>query len=255
MSGAPEPAPPAGWGYSYLDWLGAYSFASAILGALYARERTGVGQCIDASQCEVGIFATVVPILDWQVNGRPWRRSGNRSPYFPAGPEGVYRCAGDDRWLALSCHTDAEWSALAKVIGRPDLLDDPRFATLADRVRNADDLDQFVEEWTGKAERYEAMHALQHEGVPAGVCQTTEDRCEQDPQLAALGWLREVTGTKIGEWPVGEYPLQMSATPGSIAGRVQRGAPCYGEDNYEVFGELLGLTNAEVDRLAEQGVI
>ena len=59
----------------------------------------------------------------------------------------------------------------------------------------------------------------------------------------------------IGEWPIGEYPVQMSETPGSIAGRVNRGAPCYGEDNYEVFGDLLGLSTTEVDRLAENGIV
>jgi crotonobetainyl-CoA:carnitine CoA-transferase CaiB-like acyl-CoA transferase len=99
------------------------------------------------------------------------------------------------------------------------------------------------------------MARLQGASVPAGVCQTAEDRCDHDPQLASLGWLAEVTGTAIGTWPVGEYPVVLSETPGSIAGRAHRGAPNYGEDNYEVFGELLGLTCAEVDRLAEKGII
>lgn len=255
MSGLPEPAPPAGWGYSYLDWLGAYSFATAILVALFARERTGEGQCIDASQCEVGILTTALPILDWQVNHRPWRRTGNRSPYLPAAPEGVYRCAGTDRWLAVSCRTDEEWTALARLFGHEDWLRDERFATLTDRVRNADALDRLVEECTATLDRYDAMRRLQAVAVPAGVCQTTQDRCDYDPQLAALGWLTEVPGTAIGTWPIGEYPVDFSETPGSIGGRKQRGAPCYGEDNYEVFGELLGLSCAEVDRLAEKGIV
>ena len=70
MSGLPEPAMPAGWGYSYLDWMGAYGFALALLGALYHRERTGEGQWIDASQCEAGMFLTGATILDWSANGR-----------------------------------------------------------------------------------------------------------------------------------------------------------------------------------------
>jgi crotonobetainyl-CoA:carnitine CoA-transferase CaiB-like acyl-CoA transferase len=255
MSGAPDPAPPAGWGYSYLDWLGAYSFASAILTALYARERTGLGQCIDASQCEVGIYSTAVPILDWQVNNRPWRRTGNRSPYDPVAPEGVYRCAGRDNWLAISCRDDQDWAVLAKVLGHEEWTGDARFATAADRLRHADELDALVESCTRELDRYDAMNRLQAAGVAAGVCQTAEDRCENDPQLAALGWLAEVTGTKIGTWPVGEYPVLMDETPGSIAGRVGRGAPCYGEDNYQVYEELLGLSAAEVDRLARDGIV
>ena len=72
MSGLPEPAMPAGWGYSYLDWMGAYSFSLAMLSALYHRERTGEGQWIDASQSEVGLFINGTSILDWSANGRIW---------------------------------------------------------------------------------------------------------------------------------------------------------------------------------------
>ena len=85
---------PAGWGYSYLDWMGAYSFALAMLSALFHRERTGEGQWIDASQTEVGLFINGTAILDWSANGRIWTRYGNRSPYKPAAPHGVYPCAG-----------------------------------------------------------------------------------------------------------------------------------------------------------------
>jgi crotonobetainyl-CoA:carnitine CoA-transferase CaiB-like acyl-CoA transferase len=98
------------------------------------------------------------------------------------------------------------------------------------------------------------MASLQAAGIPAGVAQTAEDRCDHDPQLASLGWLTEVTGTKIGTWPVANVPVKMSETPPHIGGPIDRGAPCYGEDNYEVYGQLLGLTHDEVDSLAEEGV-
>ncbi len=78
MSGLPEPAMPAGWGYSYLDWMGAYSFALAMLSALFHRARTGQGQWIDASQSEVGLFISGTTLLDWSANGRVWSRYGNR---------------------------------------------------------------------------------------------------------------------------------------------------------------------------------
>ena len=70
MSGLPEPAMPAGWGYSYLDWIGAYSFATAMLAALYHRDRTGEGQWIDASQTESGIYISGGAILEWSATGR-----------------------------------------------------------------------------------------------------------------------------------------------------------------------------------------
>jgi crotonobetainyl-CoA:carnitine CoA-transferase CaiB-like acyl-CoA transferase len=108
---------PAGWGYSFLDWMGAYGFAQALLSALYYRSVTGKGQFIDASQCEAGIFLCSQPILEWAVNGREWQRSGNRSPHCRAAPHGAYRCKGVDRWIAISCFDDAQWNALIRVAG------------------------------------------------------------------------------------------------------------------------------------------
>ena len=78
-------------------------------------------------------------------------------------------------------------------------------------------------------------------------------RCDHGPQLAALSWLTEVTGTKIGRWPFAEVPIKMSEIPAYIGGRIDRGAPCYGEEY--VYGELLGMSSAEIKALAEEGVI
>ncbi|MFC7398359.1 CoA transferase [Chelatococcus sp. GCM10030263] len=255
MSGLAEPAMPAGWGYSYLDWAGAYGFALAILGALYHRDRTGEGQWIDSSQCEAGIFQTAVPILDWSANGRAWQRIGNRSPYKSAAPHGAYRCLGEDRWVAIACFDEAEWTDFTEVAGLQALRADPRFTTLADRLKHQDELDAVVEGWTATCEAYEVMMRLQAAGVPAGVCQTAQDRCDHDPQLTALDWLTEVTGTKIGRWPVPEFPVKLSRTPAYAGGPIDRGAPCYGEDNVHILTTLLGFSAADVEKLAEEGVI
>ena len=246
---------PAGWGYSYLDWMGAYSFALAMLTGLYHRERTGEGQWIDASQTEVGLFIASTTTLDWSANGRVWQRTGNRSPLKPAAPHGVYPCAGDDRWLAIACFTDAEWRALCHITQRPEWAEDPRFATLEARLANQDALDALVGNWSRTRDAYRLMHTLQKAGVPAGVCQTAEDRCDHDPQLAHLEWLTEVTGTKIGRWPVAEVPVKLSESPAYAGGRIDRGAPCYGEDNAYVYGELLGMTTRQIEDLAAEGVI
>ncbi|UFN48422.1 CoA transferase [Roseomonas sp. OT10] len=255
MSGLPEPAMPAGWGYSYLDWIGAYGFAMAIIGALFHRDRTGRGQWIDSSQCESGIFHGGVPILDHAVNGRSWTRIGNRSPYKPAAPHGAYRCAGTDRWIAIACFTEAEWQALCRVAGRRDWSGDPRFSTLEARLANQDALDAALTAWTRDQDAHGCMAALQAAGVPAGVCQDAEDRCDRDPQLAALDWMTEVTGTRIGRWPVTELPSRLSATPAYSGGIIDRGAPGYGEDNERLLRDLLGYSAREVAELAAEGVI
>jgi crotonobetainyl-CoA:carnitine CoA-transferase CaiB-like acyl-CoA transferase len=255
MSGQPEPGPPAGWGYSYLDWIGAYGFALAIMSAIFHRNRTGEGQIIDSSQCEGGIFMTGPAVLDWSANGRAWKRIGNRSPYKPAAPHGAYRCSGADRWLAIACFTEDEWLALTDVAALGPLRSDARFTSLALRMQHQDALDEAISHWTATVDSYEAMHALQAAGVPAGVCQTAEDRCDRDPQLRALDWLTEVTGTKIGRWPVIEVPARLSETPAHAGGPIDRGAPCYGEDNVHVLKNLLGYSDQDIERFMRENVI
>ena len=255
MSGLPDPAPPAGWGYSYLDWIGAYGFALAALGALYHRNRTGQGQWIDASQCEAGIYQTATAILDWSANGRIFSRYGNRSPYKPAAPHGAYRCAGEDRWIAIACFDESTWVALTRQEGLTDLQWDLRFSTLELRLKNQDALDEKIRAWAAQQDAYACMNKLQGAGVPAGVCQTAGDRYDRDPQLAELQWLTEVTGTKIGRWPVNEFPVKLSETPAYAGGVIDRGAPGYGEDNVHVLREMLGYSDSDIQRLVDEGVL
>ena len=156
-----------------------------MLAALYRREQTGLGTYIDASQVEVGLMLSGTSILNNSANGASWQRYGNRSPWKPAAPSGAYPCAGDDRWIAMSCHTEQEWQAAARTLGHAEWNEAPRFATLEARLANQDALDALVNEATASRDRYALMEALQAVGVPAGVCQNAEDRYEADPQLKA----------------------------------------------------------------------
>ena len=255
MSGLPDPYPPAGWGYSYLDWYGAYSFALAITAAVYHREQTGEGQWIDASQSEVGLYLTALPQLDHEVNGRTYKRAGNRSPYSSAAPEGIYRCDGDDRWIAITCATQSEWVRLAKEAGHTEWLERDEFATPEARQKNRADLDRVIDSWTSECDPYALMQRLQDVGIAAGVAQTAADRYERDPQLRHLNWLTELDATNFGRWPVAAPSVHMSETPQHIGGLVNRGAAAYGEHNYEVYSELLGLSASDVDALAADGIV
>lgn len=164
MSGLPD-APPAGWGYSYLDHTAGYYGAMAILMALYHRNRTGLGQYIDLAQVETGMVLAGPAILDFSVNGRPYRRPGNppgnRSEHPRVAPHNTYRCRGEDRWIAIAVFTDAEWQALCRVMGDPDWSRDSRFATNSGRVAHEDELDQRIEAWTASYDPYDLMYLLQ----------------------------------------------------------------------------------------------
>jgi len=99
------------------------------------------------------------------------------------------------------------------------------------------------------------MAALQAEGVPAGVCQTAEDRCETDPQLAHLGWQVELDQRDIGTWPVREVPVAFSETPPYVGGYLDRSGPSYGQDTDAVLTELLGYDAERIAELRRRNVV
>ena len=255
QSGLPSPHPPAGWGYSYMDWSGAYYNAMAMISALYYRARTGRGQYIDCSQVESSIFLTGTAVLDHVANGRSWERTGNRSPYVPAAPHGAYPCEGRDRWIAISVYTDDEWRAFAGVLGDPAWSKEERFAALPSRVTHQDELDRLMGGETVRWDPFELMERLQAAGVAAGVCQTAQDRMERDPQLQNQGFQVELNNSQVGTWKVKDFPIHLSETPARTGGTLNRGFPCYGEDNDYVYGTLLGIDEGDRAKLAEESVI
>lgn len=256
QSGLPEPFPPAGIGYSYLDWFGAYNLANAMVAALYRRDVTGEGCYIDSSQAETGLYLTGTAILDHSANGRRWSRYGNGSPYKKAAPHGAYPAAGNDRWVAIACFTDLQWEAACNVLQLPkSACMDERFATLEARMAFHRELDNIIAMATQRWDRYKLMFALQEAGVPSGVCQTAEDRCDGDPQLAHDEWRVELEQSTIGRWPVKEVPVHLSETPTYIGGRLNRSGPDYGEDTEDVLRDLLHYDDEGVERLQSRGVV
>jgi crotonobetainyl-CoA:carnitine CoA-transferase CaiB-like acyl-CoA transferase len=226
-----------------------------MLCAIYYKKRTGKGQYLDCSQVEPGIYMTGSAVLDSLVNGRASQRTGNRSPYKPAAPHGAYRCVGDDRWIAIAVTNDDEWRALVREMGTPSWTQQEKFAALSARFLNQDELDRYIGEWTKDKEPFALQERLQNAGVPAGVCQTAQDRVERDPQLKHLRWLIPLTHSEIGEWPIKDVPFHFTNGVVNQGGPTERAAPCYGEDNDYVYDELLKLTKQERVELEKEGVI
>ncbi len=258
MVGFPD-RPPAGWSFSYLDHVGGYLGAVAILTGLLHRRRTGEGQHLDVSQLEPATALSGALLLDAIVNTRPSRRpgfpTGNRRLHPPTAPGGAFRAAGTDHWVVISCRTEAHWDALVAAMDSPPWTSDPRFATLAGRVEHADQLDPLLESWTSERDRYDLMALLQSAGVPSGVVQDAADRLERDPQLAARGHFTALGNSEVGPLPLEGVPFRMSATPPHTGGRLRRGPPLLGEDTGAVLGELLGFTPDDVAALADEGVL
>ncbi len=246
---------PCGYGFSFMDVCAPYFNAMAVMAALRQRNRTGKGVYVDLSQAGPAFLLTGTSIPEWSANGTPYVRTGNRSPYSPVAPHGIYRCAGEEAWLSIACSTEAHWQALVEAMGRPKWTGEPRFASLEQRCANQDDLDGLMESWTQDKERYSLMEQLQKVGVPAAACQNTRDRYETDPQLKHRDYFVTVQHSEVPEYPVEGHPSLFSGPQPTPRGTTGWGAAVYAEHNSHVYGELLGLDEAEMTALAEEGVI
>ena len=239
--------PPAGFGYSYSDLAGGNLGALAVLAALWHRRRTGRGQLVDLSQLEA-VASLVGPTL---LAGGTSAPTGNASQEAPGAPHGVYPCAGDDRWIAITVFTDGEWERFAGAAGRPPWTCDPRFATVAGRVRHAADLDRVVADWTRTRDAADTMRLLQDAGVAAGLVADAEDLCARDPQLAARGHFVDVPTPEGRTVRIDGPPFVLSETPAAVRGP----GPLLGEHTDEVLSSLLGLSADEIRRLRADGVV
>jgi crotonobetainyl-CoA:carnitine CoA-transferase CaiB-like acyl-CoA transferase len=230
---------------TYMDAATASAGAFAILAALHYRDATGRGQLIELAQMENVLAHLGDVYVDLQLGVEP-QRLGNRDRWVA--PQGIYRCRGEHRWLAVTVADDVAWEAAAGVIGDPALARDLRFATTAARLAHRDELDAVLGAWALDQEAVEAFHALQAAGVAAAPL-FDDDMLAVDPNVAARGWIRPVTSTDVGTYP--HIGHAFTGLPMAW----DRGSPVLGEDNEYVFGKLLGLDDEAYQRLQAARII
>jgi len=219
----------------------------ALITAIDYQQRTGKGQCIDQSQIESGINYLAPLVLDYTANRRELALTGNKRSY--AAPHGTYRCRGNDRWVAITVLTDQEWEGFCRVVGNPPWTKDTRFQTLAGRVKHSDELDKYVNEWTGNFTPPEVMAMLQRAGVAAGVVATAQDS-EEDPQLKAYDFFREIEHPYLGKQKFFHPP---GFTLSEATAELHR--PVFlGEHTGYICQEILGIADDEFDRMQKDGV-
>ena len=173
---------------------------------------------------------------------------GNRSPYWA--PNNVYRCSRQDRWITIAAATDEQWQHLARLVEGSQLACDSRFATLTGRLSNQDELDGIITRWTSGQDPFLLTHQLQEAGVPSGAVMRAPDLLN-DPHYAARGTFVTVDHPLVGPRRYPGIPWKMSVTPG----QVRSPAPCLGQHNAQVYGELLGMSEDQVTGLEDRGVV
>jgi benzylsuccinate CoA-transferase BbsF subunit len=212
----------------------------AILAALRHRRRTGQGQMIELAQYESSINWTGPAILQRTVNGTLMGRPANHDA--AAAPHDVYRCRGEEQWCAIEVSSEEQWPALCHVIGRSDAVDDPRFASLAQRRQHTAELRTLIEAWTAVQDVDQVMLRLQGAGVPCAALNNHDRLLNHDPQLRARGLWTDAPHPELGTTLIERWGFNLSADPPP-----SRRAPLLGEHNDYVLQELIGLSEDEVN--------
>jgi crotonobetainyl-CoA:carnitine CoA-transferase CaiB-like acyl-CoA transferase len=227
-----------GPGFSLNDHAAGLMSVVAVLSALEARRRTGVGQHIDIAQMETGTYLIGPAVMDYLSNGREAHPAGNADPFGQWCPNEVFRC-GDQHEVAITCRDDGDWRRLCETVNwtMADLARDPSLATVAGRVARRADINAHLAEWCTSRTAAAAADALQANGVPAGMVQDGGDLMA-DPHLVARDFWRHTDHVVFGERPYDRFPGRWSGTdlePYVLSGGY------IGEHNFDVYRDLAGL--------------
>jgi crotonobetainyl-CoA:carnitine CoA-transferase CaiB-like acyl-CoA transferase len=247
LGGWPDRAPCGPFG-AYTDYVSPRLAASAMLAALEWRDRTGEGQYIDLSQAEASLSFLGPALLDYTANGRVAQRSGNSDCVMA--PHGIYPCGGDDRWIAIACRDDHDWTALCESLGLSELSGDPRFGSLAARRENHVDLDALISDRTRSLDPLELQLRLQNRQIPAHQVHNSAEAVT-DPQLAHRGHFVPLEHSTLGPIVVEGSRFRLSRTPA----RVNRAAPAIGQDTQYVLQKILGYSEERITELVAAGAL
>ncbi len=247
ITGDPD-GPPTLPPFGLADGIAAQATANAILMALYHRDvHGGPGQVLDLAIIEPILTILGPQPIVYDQLGIVQTRTGNRS--VNNAPRNTYRTA-DGRWVAISTSTQSIAERVMYLVGHPEVIEEPWFASGAERAKHADELDAYVAAWIGDRGIDDVI--VLFEDAHAAVAPIYDiAQIMEDPQYLALGSIASVDDPDLGTVRMQNVMFRMSDTPGEIrwAGRG------LGEDNVEVFGGELDISDAELDVLREKGVM
>jgi len=248
MWAQPDDPYPVGSTAPLPDHMASKHAVVAALAALDYRRRTGKGQFIDMAQTEVAAALIGEHYLYYTMTKKLPQRMGNRSLY--AAPHGCYPCNEADDWCTIAVFTDEDWQCFCDAIGTPPWTRDPKFADILGRLKNVDELDRLVEEWTSTRSCHEVMETLQAAGVSAGIVARARDNLA-DPQLQYDGAFVELDHPTTGKFTYPSPVFRLSGTP--VAPSTT--SPLLGQHTEEICRELLGMSEEEIQRLLDEDIL
>ncbi|HEX3538076.1 MAG TPA: CoA transferase [Stellaceae bacterium] len=251
VTGAPD-GPPMKAGPTLVDYMGGIHLYGAVLTALYDRDQgrrgSGEGRLVEVAMQETVYSSLAASFEYYHRTGQPPPRAGNRQAGLSSTPYNVYECA--DGYAAIHVVTEGHWLNLIKAIERPELADDPRFKTNADRVAHMDETDAVVSEWTRGLPKMELFARLKAARVPCAPVRTAPE-VMHDPHMHERGMLEEIDHPELGRITVPTTPLRLHGIPK----RPTEPSPKPGQHNDDVYGGWLGLSPGEIEKLRAEGVI
>ncbi|MET0746257.1 MAG: CoA transferase [Microvirga sp.] len=239
---------PVTTGPSYMDPIGGFNCAAAILTALVHRQDTGEGQHIEMPQVEAGMQFIGEEILGAIDSGADPEPDGNHVRH--AAPHDAYAAQGEDSWVAIAVTTDEAFGALCTIIGQPALARDARFATFAERHRNQDLLRDPITRWTRTLSKHAAAARLQEAGVAAAPVQNPKDVADS-AHFAQTGYFTRLSHPDAGVHPYPGLPFRLSGTPG----RQTSAAPAFGQDTHAILSGVIGLSPDAIAALERDGTV
>ena len=245
LTGFPD-APPTRSGVNIVDFgAGIYAALGTVL-ALYNRDKTGEGQLVDISLLDTGLSFTESAVAEYEIQKEIRPRVGNANVFV--GPYDTYKAK--DGYVCLAVVSEYSWKKFLRVLGREELVDDPRFKTNRDRVKNSKFFTDWLSNWMAEKSVDEVVSQFNEAGVPCARVNTIPE-VAADPHIRAREMIVEFHHPGIGKVPLINNPIKLSETPAEI----RTSSPAIGEHNEEIYCGLLGLNQQELHQLKQEGTI
>jgi formyl-CoA transferase len=252
VTGEPD-RPPSKPGISIGDTGTGMLLAATIASALFRRQQTGEGHRLQVAMQDAMLHYMRTNFAAQARTGKPVGRRGAKSPGVNNAPLGIYPCKpggpNDYVFIMTSRANPEHWTRLLKLIGREDLIGDPRYATPADRVAREPEVDAIIAEWTRHHTKHEAMALVGGVGVPAGAILDTQELCD-DPSFEQRRIMQVVQHPTHGPFKIPAWPVRIDGRPPRVLP-----SPTLGQHTSDVLGSWLGVSAADIDELRRDGAL